>query len=49
MKQTDAQMKIRLPQPLKKWIEQSAAANVRSLTAEVVFRLEQAKKLEEAA
>lgn len=46
---TNPQMKIRLPQELKAWIEAKAAENVRSQTAEIVYRLEQAKKLEEAA
>lgn len=43
MKQTDPQMKIRLPEGLKQWIEVQAKTNCRSQTAEVVFRLEQSR------
>lgn len=49
VKRSDPQMKIRLPKPLKDWIEEKAAENVRSQNAEIVYRLEQAKKLQEAA
>lgn len=49
VKRSDPQMKIRLPKPLKDWIEERAAENVRSQTAEIVFRLEQARKLEQEA
>jgi hypothetical protein len=49
MRQSQPQMKIRLPQHLKDWIEEKAAENVRSQNAEIVYRLEQAKKLQEAA
>jgi hypothetical protein len=49
MRQSQPQMKIRLPQHLKDWIEERAAENVRSQTAEIVFRLEQARKLEQEA
>jgi len=49
VKRSDPQMKIRLPKPLKDWIEEKAAENVRSQNAEIIYRLEQAKKLQEAA
>lgn len=40
MKQTDPQMKIRLPSGLKEKIAESALANGRSQNAEIVARLE---------
>jgi hypothetical protein len=40
MKQTDPQMKIRLPPDLKAKVEQAAASNSRSMGAEIVARLE---------
>ncbi|MFG1348610.1 Arc family DNA-binding protein [Xanthobacter autotrophicus] len=40
MKQTDPQMKIRLPPDIKARIEAAAAANNRSMNAEIVTRLE---------
>lgn len=49
MRQNQPQMKIRLPKYLKDWVEEKAAENVRSQAAEVVFRLEQARKLEQGA
>lgn len=39
MKQTDPQMKIRLPEALKEQIESVAKANNRSMNAEIVARL----------
>lgn len=49
MRQSEPQMKIRLPKELKDWLEEQARANCRSQTAEIVFRLEQAKRLQSAA
>lgn len=40
MKQTDPQMKIRLPVDLKQKIEESAKANNRTMTADIVARLQ---------
>lgn len=40
----DAQMKIRLPRPLKERIEEAAMGWNRSLNAEIVLRLEQSFK-----
>lgn len=48
MRQAPAQMKIRLPDELKEWIELQAKANCRSQVAEVVFRLGEAKRQQEA-
>lgn len=44
----DPQMVVRVPEELKVWIKVQAALNRRSQNAEIVFRLEQAKKLQEA-
>lgn len=41
MKQTDPQMKIRLPPALKAEIEQAATDNNRSMNAEIVARLKE--------
>lgn len=49
MGQREAQMKIRLPDELKRWVEAQAKANCRSQSAEIVFRLEEAKRQQEAA
>ena len=49
MSRTDPQVAIRLPESLKAWVKARAEENRRSQNAEIVFRLEQAKKLEEAA
>lgn len=40
---TDAQMKIRVPLPLKEWIENQSRENRRSMNAEIVYRLEQCR------
>lgn len=45
--QTDLQMRIRLPPDLDEWIEQQARENCRSKTAEIVFRLQKARKVSE--
>lgn len=41
MKQTDPQFKLRLPQDLKSRLESAASDNRRSVTAEIVARLEE--------
>lgn len=45
----DPQMVVRVPEELRVWIKVQAALNRRSQNAEIVYRLEQAKKLQEAA
>lgn len=49
MSRKDPQVVVRLPDALKEWLKCQAVVNHRSQNAEIVFRLEQAKKLEEAA
>lgn len=39
------QFKVRLPEDLKEWIKEQATKNCRSQTAEIVYRLGEAKKL----
>ncbi|MFG0400568.1 Arc family DNA-binding protein [Pseudomonas sp. zjy_11] len=46
---TDPQMKVRLPEELKQWVEAEAQRNCRSQTAEVVFALLEEKKRREQA
>jgi len=41
MKQTDPQFKLRIPQPLKDRLESAASNSRRSLTAEILARLEE--------
>jgi hypothetical protein len=43
MSRLDPQLKIRLPRPLKIWLEASARANGRSLNAEIVQLIQRAK------
>ncbi|WP_312151817.1 Arc family DNA-binding protein [Pseudomonas sp.] len=49
MARKDPQFNLRLPEELKVWVERSAKGNCRSMTAEVVFWLQQAKKIQEQA
>lgn len=49
MRQIEPQLKIRLPKALKEWIEAQARTNCRSQNSEIVYRLEQMKKQQEAA
>ena len=49
MKKQMAQAKVRLPQELLTWLKIQAAASRRTQNAEIVFRLEWAKKQQEAA
>lgn len=44
MTREDPQLKIRLSQELKEFIEEQAKLNHRTLNAEIVFRLEESKK-----
>lgn len=48
MKQTDPQFKLRLPQELKARLESVAASSRRSLTAEIIARLEETLEIEKA-
>jgi hypothetical protein len=41
--QTASRLTLRLPRPLKGWIEQQARANDRSLNTEIMFLLELAR------
>ncbi len=43
------QLKLRLPIELAEWVKSQAADNRRSQSAEIVFRLEQARKLQAVA
>jgi len=45
----DTQVNVRIPHALKAWLQEQAATNRRSFTAEVVVRLEESKKMQEAA
>jgi hypothetical protein len=49
MSRQDPQVVVRLPEQLKEWLKAQATANRRSQNAEIVFRLEQAKRQQEAA
>ncbi|WP_399696549.1 Arc family DNA-binding protein [Xenophilus sp.] len=46
MARADKQTNIRLPDQLKEWLLERAGDNRRSLTSEVVMRLEQSRKAE---
>ncbi|MGP5356484.1 Arc family DNA-binding protein [Pseudomonas helleri] len=46
---TQPQFKTRLPEELKEWLEEQARANCRSQTAELVYRLKEAKRQQEQA
>lgn len=48
MSRKDPQILLRLPESLKEWLKMQAAKNHRSQTAEIVYRLEQSKELQEA-
>lgn len=39
---------VRLPEELKQWLKHKAVDNFRSLNSEIVARLEQSRKAEEA-
>ena len=49
MSRADTQVNVRIPHALKAWLNEQAGANRRSFTAEVVLRLEESKKKQEAA
>ncbi|MGP5566261.1 Arc family DNA-binding protein [Pseudomonas helleri] len=49
MSRKDPQFNLRLPEELKQWIESQAQANCRSQTAELVYRLREAKRQQEQA
>lgn len=48
MVRSEEQTNMRLPTELKEWLKQKAATNFRSVTGEIVARLEQSRKAEEA-
>ena len=48
MARKDPQVNFRIPQELKEKLEKSAEANSRSITAELVMRLEESFELEES-
>lgn len=45
---TRAPSPVRLPEELKQWLKHKAIDNFRSLNSEIVARLEQSRKTEEA-
>lgn len=45
---TRAPSPVRLPEDLKQWLKHKAVDNFRSLNSEIIARLEQSRKLEEA-
>lgn len=49
MARADKQTNVRLPDELKEWLLEKAGENRRSLTSEVVTRLEQSRKAETQA
>lgn len=49
MTQSDAQTNLRIPSQLKAWLRQQAETAKRSLTAEVVFRLEESRARQDRA
>ncbi|HBZ96096.1 MULTISPECIES: Arc family DNA-binding protein [Pseudomonadaceae] len=48
MSRIDLQFKLRLPEELKSYLSEQAGQSRRSLTAEVVYRLEQSRKQDES-
>lgn len=48
MTKQDEQTNVRLPAELKTWLKAQASAAKRSVTAELVFRLEQSRIAQEA-
>lgn len=44
MKRTDPQFKLRLDADLKKWLEEQAQRNLRSVTNEIVYRLQRSRQ-----
>lgn len=46
MARSDEQTNLRIPADLKEWIKKRATEARRSLTAEIVFRLEQSRQQE---
>jgi predicted DNA-binding protein len=47
MTRHDEQTNVRLPIELKKWLKEQAIAARRSVTAELILRLEQSRKAQE--
>lgn len=48
MSEQISQVKVRLPVELVEWVKFQATINRRSLNAEIVYRLEQARKIQVA-
>lgn len=48
MARSDEQTNVRLPAHLKDWLKAKASEARRSVTAELIFRLEESRKSEEA-
>lgn len=48
MARQDEQTNVRLPAELKDWLKAQAAAARRSVTAELILRLEESRKAQEA-
>ncbi|MFC4924553.1 Arc family DNA-binding protein [Delftia deserti] len=49
MARKDEQTNVRLPADLKDWLKAQATAARRSVTAELILRLEQSRKAQDAA
>ncbi|MBF8793481.1 Arc family DNA-binding protein [Pseudomonas monteilii] len=49
MARKDPQFNLRLPEELKQWVEEQAAKNHRSQTAELVFLISEEKRKQEQA
>lgn len=49
MKSTDPQFKLRLDADLKKWLEEQAQQNLRSVTNEIVIRLQRSREADAEA
>lgn len=47
-KKTLAPSPVRLPEDLKQWLKHKAVDNFRSMNSEIIARLEQSRKAEEA-
>lgn len=49
MARHDEQTNVRLPAELKEWLKEQAAQARRSVTAELIFRLEQSRAVQQQA
>lgn len=48
MSRDDPYVRLRIPETIKEWVMETAKANRRSMTSEIVFLLETAMKKEKA-